>query len=370
MGGFLARAAYELQMQGIGTLWDASIASIKPGEPLDSELRKWFYDRARHNLQFFTFHPSTPSAVVSSGMGSAFFDCVGRGLPFPVVSSAGIKSALDVRMPDPTFSAFLKELPVFPDELLESSKLIVATLREKGMLKDITFADVLKELRERPLSEEEMVACLQWWISMSQQNPVGVDDIRRELLRAAVLTVGSSDGGDERIIPLEGIKTFLNPRNVVVPTDGPLPNHLLPMSVSRKFDSTHLQRSLQWRELTALEWVQHVVDPAVYTQKGEFNIVESPVWADRVLQVLSRCWPTLSKVNQTTVIGLFDKLACIPTSAGMKIPSEAYFSNADIFRDLPVVDLPSGVQVRGNLEKVLADLGVRKHVDLQVIFNR
>jgi hypothetical protein len=32
------------------------------------------------------------------------------------------------------------------------------------MLKDITFADVLKELRERPLSEEEMIACLQWWI--------------------------------------------------------------------------------------------------------------------------------------------------------------------------------------------------------------
>ena len=357
-------------MEDIRTVWDEAIASKKPGELLDSELRKWFYDRARHNLHFFTFHPSTPSAIVSSEMESAFFDCVGRGQPFPVISSAGIKSALDVRMPDPAFSTFLRELPVFPEELLESSKLMVAALRDKGMLKDITFADVLRELRERPLSEEEMVACLQWWISTSQQNPAGVDDIRRELLRAAVLTVGSSDNGDERIIPLEGIQTFLNPRNVVVPTDGPLPSHLLPMSVSRKFDSTQLQKSLQWRELTVLEWVQHIVNPTVYIQKSEFNIVESPVWADRVLQVLSRCWQTLSKVNQTTVIGLLNKLACIPTSAGMKIPSEAYFSNADIFRDLPVVNLPSAVQIKGNLEKVLADLGVRKHVDLQVIFNR
>ena len=370
VGGFLARAAYELQMQDIRNIWDASIASKKPGELLDSELRKWFYDRARHNLQFFTFHPSTPSAVVSSEMRSAFFSCVGWGQFFPVVSSAGIKSALDVRMPDPAFSTFLRELPVFPEELLESSKLMVAALREKGMLKDITFADVLKELRERPLSEEEMAACLQWWISTSQQNPTGVDDIRRELLKAAVLTVGSSNDGDERIIPLDGIQTFLNPRNVVVPTDGPLPSHLLPMGVSRKFDPTQLQKSLQWRELTVLEWVQHIVDPAVYTQKSEFNIVESPVWADRVLQVVGRCWSTLSKVNQTTVIGLFDKLACIPTSAGMKTPGEAYFSNADIFHDLPVVNLPSGVQIRGNLEKVLADFGVRKHVDLQIIFNR
>ena len=357
-------------MEDIRTVWDNTVASKKPGEPLDPELRKWFYDKARHNLQFFTFHPSTPSAIVSSEMRSAFFNCVGRGQSFPVVSSAGIKSALDVRMPDPTFSAFLRELPLFPEELLDSSKLMVAALREKGMLKDITFADVLKELRERPLSEEEMVACLQWWINTSQQNPTRVDEIRRELLSAAVLAVGSSDGGDERILPLGGIQTFLNPRNVVVPTDGPLPNHLLPMSVSRKFDLVQLQKSLQWRELTVLEWVQHIVDPAVYIQKSEFNIVESPVWADRVLQVLSRCWSTLSKVNQTSVIGLFEKLTCIPTSAGMKTPSEAYFSNADIFRDLPVVNLPSGVQIRGNLEKVLADLGVRKHVDLQIIFNR
>ena len=369
VGGFLARAAYELEMQDMITFWEASVASTSPGEPLDAEVRKWFYDRAKHNLQFFTFHQSTPSAVVSNEMRSAFFDCLNRGT-FPVVSSAGIKSALDVRMPDPTFSAFLKELPVFPEELLDSSKLMVAALRERGMLKDITFDDVLKELRGRPLSEEEMVACLQWWINTSQQNPAGIDHIRRELLSAAVLSVGASDNGDERILQLGGIQTFLNPRNVVVPTDGPLPNHLLPMSVSRKFDLIQLQKSLLWRELTILEWVQHIVDPAVYTQKSEFNIVESPVWADRVLQVLSRCWTTLSKVNQTNVIGLLENLTCIPTSAGMKLPNEAYFSNADIFHDLPVVALPSGVQIRGNLERVLADLGVRKHVDLQVIFNR
>lgn len=357
-------------MQYIKTHWDASVAAKKPGEPLDSELRKWYYDKARHNLRFFTFHSSTPSPVVSDEMRSAFFNCAVRGQPFPVISSAGIKSAADVRMPDPTFSTFLKELPVFPEELLEGSKSIVAALREKGMLKDITFVDVLKELRERPLPEEEMVACLQWWINTSQQETTGMSDIRRELVGAAVLTVGSQDGGDERIIPLEGIQTFLNPRNVVVPVDGPLPAHLLPMSVSRKFDSAQLQKSLQWRELTALEWLQHIVDPKVYTQKNDFNIVESPVWADRVLQVLGRCWPTLSKVNQTSAIGLLDKLACIPTSAGMKMPSDAYFSNVDIFHDLPIVSLPSGVQIKGNLEKLLTDLGVRKHVDLQVIFNR
>ena len=79
---------------------------------------------------------------------------------------------------------------------------------------------------------------------------------------------------------------------------------------------------------------------------------------------------TLSRVNQTYVVGLLHNPTRIPISAGMKLPSEAYFSNADIFHDLPVVTLPSRVQIKGTLEKVLANLGVRKHIDLQVTFNR
>ena len=368
VGGFLARAVYELEMQDIKTQWDACVASKKPGEPLDPDLRRGFYDRARHNLQFFAFHASTPSTVVSSEMRSAFFNC---GLPFPIVSSSGIKSALDVRMPDSMVSAFLPELSVFPEELLDGSKLVVAALQEKGMLRDITFADVVKELRVRPLSEEEMTTCLQWWITTYQQDPMGIDENRRALLGAAVLTVGSSEGGDERKIPLHGVQMFLDPRNIIVLTDGPLPGNLLPRGVNRELDSTRLQESLQWGELSILEWVQHLVDPAVYTQGGEFNIVESPVWADRVLQVLGRCWPTLSEANQTgEVIGLLDKLTCIPTSVGMKTPSEAYFSEADVFDDLPIVNLPSGVQIEDSLEEMLAGLGVRNHIDIQIIFDR
>ncbi|KAF9653296.1 hypothetical protein BDM02DRAFT_3177637 [Thelephora ganbajun] len=344
--------------------------SIDPGEPPNPELWKCFYGKAGHNLQFFTFHPSTPSGIVSGEMRSAFFDCAVLGQPFPIVSSAGIKSALDVRMPDAGLSGFLRDLPIFPEELLGSSKSMVAALREKGMLQDITFVDVSKELRERPLSEEEMVACLRWWIDRSERDSTGINGTRQQLLGAAVLTVGSSDAGDKRTIPLHAIQTFLNPRGVAIPMDGPLPDHLLPVGVSRKFKLTQLQGSLQWRELTVLEWVQHIVDPAVYTQKSEFNIIESPDWADRVLRVLGRCWPTLSKVNQTSVVGLLNKLACIPTSAGMKTPNEAYFLNVDIFHDLPTVDLPSGVRIKGNLERVLVALGVRKHVDLDILINQ
>ena len=167
----------------------------------------------------------------------------GTGTP-----SSVIKPAPNVRMPDPMFSTFLKELLVFPEELLEASKSMVEALRKKWMLKGIAFADGLKELCERPLSDGEMVACIQWWINTSQQNPNRIDDVRREMLSATVLTVGSPGDGNEPITLSGGIQTFLNARNIFIPTDGPLPDHLLPMGISRGFDPTQLQKHPQWRE--------------------------------------------------------------------------------------------------------------------------
>ena len=369
VGGFLARAAYELEMQDVRTHWDTFIASKIPGQPLDPEPHNRFYNEAEHNLRFFTFHASTPSTIVSSEMQSAFFDCGAQGRPFPLVSRVGVKSALDMRMPNSVYSTFLPELLVFPEELLDSSKSLVMALQEKGMLKDITFADVLEGLRGRPLSEEEMAACLQWWIDTSQQDLAGINNNGQMLLGAAVLVIGSLDNGSRQEIPLEGIHTFLNPRGVI-PTDGPLPNYVLPISVNWKLDPIELQNSLPWRELTVLEWVQHIVDPVVYTQESKFNIVESPYWADQMLQALGQCWLGLPELSRTTIGGLLDKLTCIPTSAGMKLPCEVYFLDAAIFNNLPVINLPSGVQIEGCLKEMLVDLGVQRHVDLQIIFDQ
>jgi hypothetical protein len=58
---------------------------------------------------------------------------------------------------------------------------------------------------------------------------------------------------------------------------------------------------------------------------------------------------------------------------GMKIPTEAYLPNVNIFHDLPIVTFPSGAVIRDNgpLATFLHDsFGVRKHVDLEIIFAR
>ncbi|KAL6309180.1 hypothetical protein BKA93DRAFT_925530 [Sparassis latifolia] len=385
VGGFLARAAYELEMENVDHLWKGAAQSTSTtGRDSDAspdvELQTWLRGRSIHALKFFTFHPSTPSSSVSSLMEEAFFSCIiSSPFPmfstphsFPIISTVGVRSASDVRIPDPAFSGFLKNLPVLPEEVSKEAKTMVDTLRRHGQIQDITFVDVLQELRSRPLSETEMTACFKWWVQVQNQGNLDIGRIRTELLNAAILTVGGQGTPDEKIIPLSSVRTFLNTRSLgaLIPTDGPLPPHLLPVSISRHFDPQALASTFPWKELNVLDWLTYIAGPAGSSLGVEFDITHSPPWAERVLNVLSRAWQSLSKGSQEQVVVMLKDKACVPTSSGMKTPQETYFQSAHIFRDLPIVLLPSGVPVKAPMEKVLQAIGVRKHVDLQIVFDR
>lgn len=218
-----------------------------------------------------------------------------------------------------------------------------------------------------------MVACFKWWIDLYKSGAVRqIEQARGELLNAAVMIMGTPGSPDEKIISLSSIQTFTNHRGVgaLIPLDGPLPTHLLPPSVSRHFDPQLLRAAFSWQEFMLPGWLQHILDPQVRAADVEHDVTLSPTWAERVLSVLTRAWPTSPKAVQHAVVDQLKDVPCVPSINGMKIPREAYFQNAHVFPDLPLVKLPSGAAIKGPLEKVLEALGVRKHVDLQIVFNR
>ncbi|KAF5386054.1 hypothetical protein D9615_002424 [Tricholomella constricta] len=370
VGGFLARSAYEMELKTVKSLWEGAVPPGFPATTVDQELESWLRSRSLHALKFFTFHPSTPSADVSSLFEAAFFACAGNN--FPLISTAGVRNACDVRLPDPAFSGFLKQLPVLPDDILANASATIATLQSRGMIKNISFEDVLQELRSRPLEQDEMIACLKWWIGINKEASKFQLTPRTQLLNAAVLTTGNSGSNQEKIIPLSSIRTFINNRTIanIIPLDAPLPDHLLPASISKHFAPDDILASFPWTELNIQEWLAHVCSPAVRKANADVDITLSATWAERVLTILARAWPNLSGPAKGEIFLLLKAITCIPTSAGMKTPDQSYFAQANIFNDLAVVKFPSGVALKGNLERVLQTLGVRKHVDLQVVFNR
>ncbi|KAL0072840.1 hypothetical protein AAF712_000603 [Marasmius tenuissimus] len=360
VGGIVARAAYEIELGDIKMLWDGAASASRPP---DAEIQTWLTGRAIHALKFFTFHQSTPSPDIASLLEAAFFSCT-VAKQFSIMSSVGVRDATEVRLPDATFT-FLKNLPVLADEVLNGARPMVTSLQNRGLIKSIRFDDVLRELQDRPLPEEEMTACLKWWAGIKGTL---TQSARTSLLNNAVLVTGIPGSKDERIIPLSTIRTFFNQRSGLgIPLEGPLPDHMLPVSISKHLTPEQLTSSFTWKALSILDWLQHICTTPC---APEFDIRLSPPWAEKVLNVIIRGWQSAATETKLEIIDMFQTIPCIPTSAGMKVPQEAYFVSADIFRDLAVVKLPSGAPVKGPMERVLTALKVRKHIDLQIIFSR
>ncbi|KAH9177930.1 hypothetical protein EDB89DRAFT_1844068, partial [Lactarius sanguifluus] len=367
VGGFLARFAYEQEMETIKKEWDAAVAADSPGGLPDTGLQAWLRARALHALKFFTFRPSTPSPVVSTSMQAAFFTCA-TTRPFSIISSEGVRSSSLVYIPDPDFSGFLKRLPVISEDVVNGANITIAALRARKMVKNIEFEDVLNELHSRPLSETETVACLKWWIDKGGKN----NNLRRrsQLLDALAVSI---NGPPERIMKFSDARTFLNSTaGGGIPTDGPLPSALLPTSVTRSFDPDVLGTVFPWKQLTIVEWLRHITDPKVAAVNAEFDIKLSVSWAERVLSVLASGWPSLPESAKEDIIKILRAMPCVPTSAGLKVPDQAYFASANLnmFSDLPIVALPSGASIKEPLETVLQSLGVHKHAGLQIVFER
>ena len=177
-----------------------------------------------------------------------------------IVSTVGVKSSEDIRIPNTMFAEFLMQLPVLPEEISNGAQAMVATLRGRGLLKDVTFEDVLTELRARPLSEKELIACMRWWISVwtaDVRSRPDIGQVRQQLVDAALLTKNTGSP-NEKIISLAQIRTFVNVRSMgsVLPLDGPFPEHTIPIDISKPFVPADLCLAFSWREVAVLDWVE------------------------------------------------------------------------------------------------------------------
>lgn len=375
VGGFLARAVYELKLNSIGKLW----SGVMSGTPVEDEAaeatRARLQSHCLHVLLFFTFHPTTPSIVVSKQFRAAFFSAgVTANYPFPIISTLGVRSAQDVRVFNPTVTGFLKNTPMLPPEVVQEAKVMLAALRERGLCSDVTFQDVLEELKGRNLDEQEAVALLKWLVGPAVDlTQVDRPELRTAVLGAAVICVKDVGNGDkanqEKVIPLAAIRTYVNPRSSVIPLGSPLPSHTIPFSISKYLGAADFKGLFGWTELTVLDWIKYLVEPTPRKKTG-VDITLDPIFAERVIGVLARVWPSMNSSHRTEACQKLGAVPCIPTDAGLKQPGEAYFAIAHLFPDLPIIVMPEGTSIKGDVEKVLVALGVRKHVDLQIVISR
>ncbi|KAG9080781.1 hypothetical protein FRC06_006170, partial [Ceratobasidium sp. 370] len=375
VGGFLARVVYELELSSISEMWSGAMSGTSTGDEAAKATKDWLQARCLHTFLFFTFHPTTPSIVVSEHFREAFF--AAGATPnhiFPIISTLGVRSARDVRVYNSSFTGFLKNTPMLPPEVAQEGKLMLAALREQGLCLDVSFQDVLDELKARILDEEEAIALLKWRVGLDAElTRAHGHELRQAFLGAAVFCIktegADSKANQDKVVPLAAIRTYVNPKNTVIPLDSPLPNHTLPFSVSKQLGNADFKGLFGWTELGVFEWIEYLVDPTTRKETG-IDITLDAVFAERVLGVLARAWSSMGPLQHKEICAKLKDVPCIPTRAGLKPPSEAYFANAHVFPDLPIIVMPKGTIIKGTMEKVLVALGVRRHVDLQIVFSR
>jgi hypothetical protein len=365
IGSFLSRAVYELELSKIREAWEGAAGfDGTPDFRPPAELQDTLHQQFLHILKFFTFHRSTPSAKVARLLEAAFYGC--STAPLKLLSSAGVRSAPEIKECDLACAGFLKYLPMLPPYVIEECPRIIEALPDQHKISILTISDILQDLRKHALNQEELVACLQWWMSQKDDSALNTAQLLSEI------TLGDANGVP---LHLSSVEHFVGSEslNARIPLDGPLPASLMPLDITERFTPTDLM-SFGWQELTIADWLRHISQPEIMSADPTHDFTQSIEWAERVLSVLSTVWSLPPDELYGLAMSIFGSTNCIPTSHGLCSPEESFLSSASItlFRDLdlPIVQFTAGLETKGDMEWVLSSIGVRKHVPPQLLLDR
>lgn len=347
VSGILARIMYTDEMSVLGQ----RAASLKS---------EHLFDHAIHIMQQFTFTQSTPSSAVGRYIEVEFWNC-SKKASIEILSTRGVLPSDQVRVASDV--NFLERMPLLPEKLEKEATVFVSQLKEMGLLTEITISDIRRELGDKALTEEQLGLFLKWITGKRLKDELDQNGVR-SLLDVAVATTSASDSKGENFgipISLGSVRFYINAQKLAA--DIPIPPDCLPFNFTKNLTKPQLD-ALGWEELGLFYWLQYICSQASVLSI-EQNIQLSPKFAQHALAILSKGWEQLTIEKKDAVIALLKDRTCIPTKQGMKIPREAYFNTVKLFSDLPLVESMHGVK-----DKCLAALGVRKTVDLKLVFER
>ncbi|KAL4899708.1 hypothetical protein BDW74DRAFT_163177 [Aspergillus multicolor] len=352
--GIVCRIAWSAEMASVKS---RIIAAKEPSRP--SKIRKedivTVLPEAIHTANQFVFRESTPSSLLGQTVEDAFWTC-NKNASIELLSSCGVVHSHQARIASKDLT-FLDSIPVLPDEFVEGSKEFVKKLTLLGLVTEVTVTDIKRELEHSPLQSSQITEFLAWLGRRAVSGQLDIYSVR-SILNVAVASADDENDKDNGLINFSAVSLFLNPQRI--PGELPLPPAVMPFKYTKALSKKELDL-FGWEELQIVPWLSWLISNVEIGKR----LTQEPVFAAQVLPVISRQWESLSQSSKQDVVDHLQTRNVIPTRVGMKRPSEAYFPSVRLFNDLPVVHGLQGVK-----EKFLSALGVRKTVELGVIFER
>ena len=316
---------------------------------------------AIHAFKQYTYQESTPSSQVGQIIEEAFWTC-NQKASIDVLSTRGVLPSFEVRLATEDLS-FVEGIPVIPDQIVDKASGFLNKLQEFGLLSEITTRDIKKELEAQALNENQLSELLKWASKKMDLDQLDSSAIH-SLFDGTVATIADEHTGTYAgpVLLLGNIDAFPNVSKI--PAELPMPPNTIPFRFIKGIPKNQLE-AFGWTELQIVPWLRYLLEKDGNGLSLEQSLTKSAAFASQVLPVLSKAWEPLSQSSKTTVVELLSNRTVIPTKLGMRTPALSYFASVRLFDDLPTV---TGLQ--GTKEKFLASLGVRKTVELSVVFER
>ncbi|KAJ1925062.1 hypothetical protein IWQ60_004808 [Tieghemiomyces parasiticus] len=372
MCALLARVLYDEELGEIGQRF-TRLGAPPPAGGAEDPARAWLEKRCLHTLKsFLVEQATTPIATIGKIMDQGFATAGHQALP--LLSSVGVLPCDRIRLPpEPALAPLLRKTPYLSPTLMADAVETLAVLRRRYPLVPVGLPDLIADLSDFAVSVPQLVALLRWWLVYQKDpsHPPVTLEQRRGLLGAVTLQAplveaslvdppADSTAGGHVPVPLASYRYFQNPR--VVHQGLPVPAETLPLALTRSFGQPDLRAAFgTWEELSLATWVAYVV------RDHRSALETSAAAAERCLALVARGFDHLDPGARATVLSLLEGVACVPTQLGHRRPTETYFRNVRLFTDLPIVQL---ARPAASLDRLLTALGVRTHVNLQLVFDR
>ncbi|KAF7513448.1 hypothetical protein GJ744_008742 [Endocarpon pusillum] len=358
--GIVCRIAFSSEMTTLNSDIQRSLAKSGKSKVRVDDIQASL-PAAVNTARTFSFQESTPSAQTGQIIEDAFWTCNNKA-SIDVLSTCGVLPNHEVRI-TPKNLSFMEGIPALPEQLVSDAKTFVDRLIDYGLITEITVSDIKSALERSALSAQHVHEFLVWLGEQSKSGKLDKSTVKN-LLSVAVANEEASDGKSSQVIVLGSMKAFLNPNKI--PADLPVPSWTMPFRYTRHLSRADLEE-YGWEELQIVPWLKWLLEEAGNrnTLSANQDLTQSPKFAAQVLPVLSKQWDVLSQSSKITITELLAPQTIIPTKYGMRKPGDAYFPSVKVFDDLPIVTGLNSVK-----DKILVALGVRKTLELGVVFSR
>ncbi|CAF4311774.1 unnamed protein product [Rotaria sp. Silwood2] len=194
-------------------------------------------------------------------------------------------------------------------------------LKRRQQIQEIDHETISAKIHESILLFDEFIGLLRWLCTNDITN--------RSYIKEILSEVYYRETCQSPIIQLEKIE-FYDTLNI---SFLPLPPNVLPFNIASHISREDLQRRLLLSGVSVKNLIEF------YLAGNQQYLFENETTSKILLSFISQRWTQFNESESNKIKSILSKLKCIPTSQGMKIPTESYIRSSNLSATLPIITL-------------------------------